>query len=123
MDQWQRKYMRRSILLPALLLVAGGCSSGSGAPGKLPDGASGGMYSTGEPQAIAACIASAVNNGTRPIGDRLVIDSVRHPGTSYSVGPNGEGVYTTQIAVMGSSGDTDEAKRVGLCASAGITAD
>lgn len=114
--------MRRSVMVSMVILLIGGCSSGSGAPGQLPEGASGGMYSTGTSQEIASCIARAVNSGARPVGDRLVIDSVRHPGTSYSVGPNGEGIYTTQIAVMGPSGDTDEAKRVGLCASAGVPA-
>ena len=108
--------MFRLITLPIMVLGVAGCAAGSLTPGTLPKGATSGVYTTADPQAIASCIAAAVGGTVQPSGDRLTITSARHPDVSYSVGPNaGESVYPTQIAVTGRESDPEEEKRVNGC--------
>lgn len=58
-------------------------------------------------QTVASCIATAIGGTVQPVSDRLVIASVRHPGLSYSVGPNSRNiVYPTQVAITGTDVDT-----------------
>lgn len=109
-------FMSRLIASPIMLLAAAGCVEGSIAPGTLPKGATSGIYTTADIQTVASCIASALGSTPRPDGDRLVIVSVRHPGSSYSVRPNRRNaVYPTQIAINGTDQDADESKRVAGC--------
>lgn len=108
--------MLRMIALPALILCLAGCTAGSVMPGTLPDGATSGIYTMNNAQAVASCIANAIGSNVQPVGDRLVIVSIRHPGVSYSVGPNDrKSVYPTQVAVTGMDNNTDDAKQVAGC--------
>jgi hypothetical protein len=108
--------MFRLITLPIMVLGVAGCAEGSLTPGTLPQGATSGVYTTANPQTVAACIATAIGSTVQPTGDRLIVTSTRHPDLSYSVGPNaGESVYPTQIAVTGRESDPEEEKRVNGC--------
>jgi hypothetical protein len=110
------KVMFRLITLSIIVLGVAGCAAGSLTPGTLPKGATSGVYTIADPQTVAACIATAVGSTVEPVGDRLIVTSARHPGLSYSVGPNaGESVYPTQVAVKGREADPEEEKRVNVC--------
>ncbi len=108
--------MFRLITLPILVLGIAGCAEKPLTPGTLPQGATSGVYTTADPQTVAACIATAVGGTVQPTADRLIVTSVRHPGLSYSIGPNIDAnVYPTQIAVTGQESDPEEEKRVNSC--------
>ncbi len=114
--------MLRSIFFSLTMLLLAGCASGSIAPGRLPEGATSGVYTVAEPQVLAACIATALGSPTQPVGDRLEIASLRQPGLRYSVGSNRDGiVYPTQVAVMGTESDPPEVAQVNMCINAVVT--
>jgi hypothetical protein len=114
--------MSRSILLPFPVLLLAGCASGSIAPGRLPEGATSGVYTVAEPQALASCIATALGSAAQPVADRIEIASVRQPGLRYSVGPNRDSlVYPTQVAVIGTESDPQETALVNACVNATVS--
>lgn len=108
--------MSRLITLPLVVLSVAGCAAGSMTPGTLPKGAISGVYTTADPQTVAACIANALGSTVQAQGSRLIITSVRQPDLSYNVGPNEDArVYPTQVAVTGTESDPEEQKRVNGC--------
>lgn len=115
--------MLRILFSPVLLLCIAGCAQGSLTPGTLPKSAASGIYTTADAQTVASCIATRIGSNVQPTGDRLVIASVRHPGLSYSVGPNDrDTVYSTQIAIIGTDAGGEEAKDINGCSVARETA-
>jgi hypothetical protein len=108
--------MPRLPLISFLLLAMGGCAAGSPGPGTLPADAGSAIYTTTDVQTVASCIARAIGSTAESVGDRLVIQSSRSPGISYSVGPNNRsGVYQTQIAIVGTGNSTADTKDVDRC--------
>ena len=108
--------MFRFLSLPVIALSIVGCVDKSITPGTLPEGATSGVYTTADAQTVASCIATAIGGTVQPVGDRLIIASVRDPGLSYSVGPNKRNiVYPTQVAITGTEVDTSDAKGVDEC--------
>jgi hypothetical protein len=107
--------MYRAMILSIPLLL-GGCIAGSAvAPGTLPPGANAGIYTSVDPQTVASCIAAALGTTSEVQGDRIVVATPGGSGLRYSVGPNGDGVYRTQIAVFGVEQDPVQTARVQAC--------
>lgn len=108
--------MYRLMTLSILPLLVGGCiSGGSVAPGTLPRGADAGIYTSVDAQSVATCIATALGTTPEAQGDRIVVAAPGGSGPRYSVGPNGKGVYQTQIAIFGAEQDSAQATRVQAC--------
>lgn len=108
--------MPRLPIITFLLLSMGGCAAGSPGPGTLPADAGSAIYTTTDAQTVASCVARAIGSTVEPVGDRLVIRSIRSPNVSYSVGPNNRsGVYQTQIAIVGTTAITADTKDVDRC--------
>ena len=115
--------MRLLTLSPVILLCLAGCAERSLTPGTLPKGATSGIYTSADAQTVASCIATRIGSVVQPIGDRLVIASVRHPELSYSVGPNDrDSVYPTQVAIIGVDPAGQESKDINGCVIAQATA-
>lgn len=108
--------MCRQLTLPIMILSVAGCAAGTPGPGTLPKDAASGIYTTADANTVASCIANAIGSTAEPVGDRLIVRSVRSPGVSYSVGHNDrDGVYATQVAIIGTTSPTADSKEVDRC--------
>ena len=108
--------MLRFMIFSTLPLVLAGCAGKSLAPGSLPTGAMGGIYTDVDMQVVAECIAAASGGVSQAVEGRIVISSVRNRGTTYSVASNPDStVYRTQIAITGAESDAGERNAVISC--------
>ena len=106
----------RVLVLFVPLLLAGCISLSSEDLGKLPDYATGGMYTTIAPAAVSACIAQAIDGTSEPDSGGYRVMSRRRTDLAYFVGSNPRpGIYHTQVTVLNATHDTADGLKASSC--------